>query len=101
VTPGILTRLEALGIRLLTETKAHAIFVRANCMAVVTRHEDGVLDVGSSGLITERGLAFLVLREQRPLLASHGTEVPAEPEQVEAIRRFSTDLKAALGDRAI
>jgi hypothetical protein len=38
----------------------------------------------------------LVWREGRPNLAAKGSETPATPEQVEAIRKFSQDLNEAL-----
>jgi hypothetical protein len=58
------------------------------------------VSLGSSGLMTESGLAYLVWREQRAYLATHGgAERPASAEQVEAISRFSEDLKNAFDRR--
>ncbi len=47
-------------------------------------------------MMTEQGLAYLVWRDGQPFLAAKGSETPATPEQVEAIRRFSQDLNSAL-----
>jgi hypothetical protein len=84
------SRLDDFGIHLMAESPAGSIYVRENCIAVVAGTQ------GSTGIMTEQGLAYLVWREGRPLLASKGGETPATPEQVEAIRKFSEDLKAAL-----
>ena len=48
-------------------------------------------------MMTENGLAYLVWRGERPLLVAKESELPAEAEQVERIRKFSGDLKSALG----
>ena len=48
--------------------------------------------------MTEQGLAYLVWRDGQPYLAAKGSEAPASPEQVEAIRKFSQDLNDALTD---
>jgi hypothetical protein len=47
-------------------------------------------------MLTPQGLAYLVWRDGQPLLAAKGVETPASPGQVEAIRKFSEDLKTAL-----
>ena len=96
MSPDILTRLATLNIQLVSETAEYCIFARDNCVAIAHRRESGVT-VGSSGLMTEAGLSYLVWRDGQPLLASHGgIETPAAPEQVEAVRQFSADLKQAL-----
>jgi hypothetical protein len=43
--------------------------------------------------MTEKGLAYLLWSDGKALLASHGSQVEADAGQVEAIRRFSEDLK--------
>jgi hypothetical protein len=83
------SRLEELGISLVSQG-AVSLYVRDQCIAVVGETQ------GSTGLMTEQGLAYLVWREGKPYLAAKGTETPATPEQVEAIQRFSRDLSAAL-----
>jgi hypothetical protein len=96
VSPEILARLASLNIQLVSETAEYCIFVRENCVAVAHLREAGVT-VGSSGLMTEAGVSYLLWRDGQPLLASHGgIETPAAPEQVEAVQQFSADLKQAL-----
>jgi hypothetical protein len=51
--------------------------------------------VGSTGILTERGLAYLVWRDGQALLAGKGFELAATEEQVAAVKKFSEDLKAA------
>jgi hypothetical protein len=84
------------GIQLLTETPAYSMFARDNLIALVERTAEGYGSVGSTGILTECGLAYLVWRDGQALLAGKGFEVPATDEQVAAVRRFSEDLKAAL-----
>ena len=85
-----MSRLEDLNIRRMVEGPAVSIYVRDNCMAAVGSTQ------GSTGLMTEQGLAYLVWRDGQPYLAAKGGETPATPEQVETIRKFSEDLGAAL-----
>ena len=85
-----MSRLDDLNIRLMVEGPAVSIYVRDNCIAAVGGSQ------GSTGLMTEQGLAYLVWREGLPYLAAKGSETPATPEQVEAIRKFSEDLNTAL-----
>jgi len=96
VTPEIAARLAALDIALISEARRYAIFARGNCVALVERNEAGFASLGSSGMMTENGLAYLVWRDGCPLLVAKGVEQPAEAQQVDNIRRFSTDLKSAL-----
>jgi hypothetical protein len=72
------------------EGPAVSIYVRGDCIAAVGGTQ------GSTGIMTPQGLAYLVWREDQPMLAAKGVETPATQEQVEAIRKFSEDLKAAL-----
>ena len=85
-----MSRLEDLNIRLMVEGPAVSIYMRDNCVAAVGGTQ------GSTGIMTEQGLAYLVWREGQPFLAAKGSETPATPEQVEAIRKFSEDLNTAL-----
>ena len=96
MTPEVEARLESFGIGLVTESPAVSIFVRDVCVAMVGRGPGGILSLGSTGMMTENGLAYLVWREGEPRLAAKGSEVAAAPDQVEAIRGFSEDLKRAL-----
>ena len=86
-----MNRLDDFGIQLMVETPAVTIYMRGECLGMVAAGSQG-----STGMMTPQGLAFLVWREGQPLLASKGVETPATPEQVEAIRKFSEDLKTAL-----
>ena len=97
MTAGIAARLARCHIQLVSEAKAHFLFTRDECIALVERTGDGFGSIGSTGLMTQSGLTYLVWREGRALLVGKGGETAAEPAQVEAIRRFSEDLKAALG----
>jgi hypothetical protein len=88
------SRLDDLNIRLMVEGPAVSIYVRDDCIAAVGgAHRN---NQGSTGMMTEQGLAYLVWRDGRPHLAAKGGETPATPEQVETIRKFSQDLNDAL-----
>jgi hypothetical protein len=92
VNSEIAARLQALDIAWFGTEKGYTMFTRGNCAAV--GHEQSI---GSSGLMTESGFAYLVWREERAYLVSHGgAEQTATTEQIESIRRFSADLKSAL-----
>ena len=97
MTPEIAGRLEAFEIRLMAEAKSYLMFAREECLALVEHGESGFTSLGSSGMMTENGLAYLVWRGGDPLLVAKGSEVPANADQVEKIRKFSGDLKSALG----
>ena len=90
-------RLTNLNIQMVVEGAAHYVFARDMCIALVGRTDAGFGSIGSTGLMTDSGLAYLVWREGTPRLSGKSGEIPAAVEQVEAIRRFSEDLKAALG----
>ena len=85
-----MSRLEDLGIRRIVEGPAVSLYVRGNCIAAVGGTQ------GSTGVMTESGLAYLVWRDGQPYLSGKSGEVPATPEQVAAIQKFSEDLKDAL-----
>ena len=89
-----MSRLDDLNIRLMVEGPAVSIYVRDNCIAAVGGAQAG--NQGSTGIMTEQGLAYLVWRDGLPFLAAKGAETPATPEQVETIRKFSEDLTTAL-----
>jgi len=92
----IAARLAAFQIRIMAETPGHRLLVRDNCFALM-RVAQGGGTIGSSGMMTEGGLAFLIWREGRAWLAAKGSEAPAGEEQVQAMLRFSADVKQALG----
>jgi hypothetical protein len=92
VNPEIAARMEALHIQCFATEKGYTFYTRDNCAAI-----GHGASLGSSGIMTEAGLAYLTWREGRPYLAAHGAaESPASPEQVETLRQFSVDLNAAL-----
>ena len=86
-------------IQLIAETKEYRIYGRENCVAVVHFTQSGDAAIGSSGIMTENGLAYLVWRGEKPLLMGKGVELDAAPEQVDTLRRFSEDLKNLIQPR--
>jgi hypothetical protein len=84
-------RLEELEIQLVADGPAVKVYARGQCIAAVGGTQ------GGTGLTTDRGLAYLVWRGGRAFLSAKGCDTPATAEEVETIRRFSEDLKTALG----
>jgi len=97
VTPEIAARLAACDIQMAAQARDYCMFVRGNCVALVQSVSERFTSLGSSGMMTERGLAYLVWAGGKAMLSSHGNQMEAGPEQVEAIRKFSEDLKTTLG----
>jgi len=92
VNPEIAARLQARNFSTFENEKGYSFVVRDNCMAILSGTSPG-----SSAIATEAGFAFLIWRDGKPYLSAHGSpDMPASPEQVEALRLFSEDLKAAL-----
>ena len=89
-----MSRFDDLAIRKVVEGPVVSLYVRGNCVGAVGRTP--AVNQGATGLMTEQGLAYLVWRDGIPLLAAKGAEVGATAEQVEEIRKFTEDLKAAL-----
>ncbi len=83
--------LSAFGIERVAETKDYVLYARGSCVAMV--HAGSI---GSSGYMSEGGLAYLFWREGRAWLVGKGREVEATAEQVDEIQRFSEDLKKAV-----
>ena len=94
-----LERLAAAGIQLLpaVEIATHYVFERDGYVALVERTADGFGGVGSAGILTGNGFAAWVQRGPRSYFVAKNFEQEAGPEQVEALRRFSADLRAACG----
>jgi len=94
----ILERLAAAGIQLLpaVEITTHYVFERDGFVALVERTVDSFGGIGSSGILTGGGFAALIQRGERRYFVAKNFEREAEPAQVEALQRFSSDLKAAL-----
>ena len=98
MTPGLIARLAACRIELLSEAGEFCLLARENCFAMLDRGRAGALGIGSSGIMTENGPAYLVWRQGEPRLIAKDSDLPAGAAQVEAIRSFSEDLKAAISD---
>ena len=94
----ILERLAAAGIELLpaVELTTYYVFSRDGFVALVDRTPQGFGGVGSPGILTGNGFAALIHRGDRSYFVARNFEQEAQPEQVELLRRFSTDLKTAL-----
>jgi hypothetical protein len=92
VNPEIAARLATLRIEWFASEKGYTFFTRENCAAI-----GHGASLGSSGIMTETGFAYLMWRDGAAYLAAHGgIETAATGEQVEAVRQFSRDLKIAL-----
>ena len=94
--PQTAARLAHSQIQLVSETQGHYLFTRENLLALVERNAAGFGSIGSTGVMTEAGLAYLVWSDGRPLLKAKGAATEASPAQAQAIRQFSEDLKKAL-----
>jgi hypothetical protein len=99
VTPETAARLAACDILMAAQARDYCMFVRGNCVAMVQSVEERFTSIGSSGMMTEKGLAYLVWIDGKAMLASHGSQVEADAQQVEAIRQFSEDLKKTIWPR--
>ena len=93
MTPEIAERLAACEIQLAAQAQDYCIFVRGNCLALVRAEGERFTSMGSSGMMTENGLAYLVWSDGKAWLSSHGNQVEADADQVVAIRKLSEDLK--------
>lgn len=91
MSPEVDARLAGLQIERIAEAKEYVVYGRGLCVAMVHGSSPG-----SSGYMTDSGLAYLVWRNGEAFLVSRGREVPAQADQVDAIRLFSEDLKNAL-----
>ena len=89
-------KLAQVGIQLAAETETHFLFTRDQCLALVWRRGESFGSAGSTGILTEHGLAYLVWRDDRAFLKSKAAETPADEAQIVAVRRFSRDLESAL-----
>ena len=95
---AIFEKLVASGIQLLPSTQitTHFVFERSGYVALVERRGEGFGGIGSAGLLSNAGVAPLVLRDGQYYFIARGFEQSASPEQVDQIRRFQSDLKSAL-----
>ena len=92
-----LERLAAAGIQLVpTDLTSHFILERGGFVAFIERRQDSFGNIGAPGLMTERGFAALVWRGDQAFFVAKGFEEPASAEQVEKLRAFAKDLRAAM-----
>jgi hypothetical protein len=96
-----LEKLAAAGFQIVpADIASHFIFERDGFVALVERRaepaETPFGNIGSSGLMTERGFAALVWRGEQAVFTGKGFEQPASDDQVRQIRRFAADLAGAL-----
>lgn len=96
MTSELAARLAAYRIELVTEAREYTLVARENCFAMLHLGERTAPGIGSAGMITDHGLAYLVWCQGEPRLVGKGSNVEAGPQQVEAIRRFAEDLKEAV-----
>jgi len=93
----ILEKLLAAGIQIIpADITSHFILERDGFVAFVERREQAFGNIGTAGLMTERGFAALIWRGDQAFFVGKGFEQSASPEQVEKIRAFATDLANAL-----
>lgn len=78
------------------ELDTHYLFERDGFVALVERRKRGFGNVGAAGLLTATGLAPLVWRGEHAVFVGKGGSHDATQEQVEALRRFQTDLETIL-----
>ena len=96
MNPETADRLKSRNIQVLAEGKSHYFFGRDSYVALVERTETGFGSIGSTGMMTGGGLAYLVWREGRAFLVGKAGEAAAGAADVEAIRQFSEDLSKSL-----
>ena len=90
-------RLAQAGIQVLpAELPSHFVFERDGFICLVERSGEGFGHIGAPGLMTEQGFAVLVWRGNDGWFVGKGFEQQASAEQVEKIRSFADDLRAAL-----
>ena len=94
--PEIAQRLRERSIEIV-ETEKHYLLTRGECLALVERTPEGIGSIGSTGMLTPNGLAFLVWQDGSAMLAAKGNFTAATASQARAIGDFSSDLKSVLG----
>lgn len=94
-------KLVAAGIQIVpAEITSHFILERDGFVSFVERREDAFGNIGTPGLMTERGFAALIWRGDQAVFVGKGFELSATTEQVQKIRAFATDLTNALSASA-
>jgi hypothetical protein len=93
----IFEKLVAAGIQIIpAEITSHFILERDGFVSFVERRQDSFGNIGTPGLMTERGFAALIWRGDQAFFVGKAFEQPATPEQVQKIRAFASDLANAL-----
>ena len=93
-----LEKLAAAGIQIIpAEMTSHFILERDGFVSFVERRDDAFGNIGTAGLMTERGFAALLWRGDQAFFVGKGFEQPASADEVQKIRAFATDLANALG----
>lgn len=94
---GEIERLALANIQVLpAELPSHVVFERSGFICLVERTGEGFGHIGAPGLMTETGFAALVWRGNDGWFVGKGFEQPATAQQVDEIRAFAADLRAAL-----
>ena len=78
------------------EVARHFVFERDGFIALVERRDNGFGNVGSAGILSEKGFAALVHRDGAPFFVAKDFEQRATAEQVTVLRAFQADLERAL-----
>jgi hypothetical protein len=99
--PAVLRKLERLanaGIEIvpIDGLTRHFVLARDGFAALVERASEDFGKIGAAGRVDERGFAALVWREREAFFVAKHTEVRATRDEVDGLRRFSSDLKQAL-----
>ena len=93
----IFEKLEAAGIQIIpAEITSHFILERDGFVSFVERRDDAFGNIGTPGLMTERGFAALMWRGDQAFFVGKGFEQPASADEVQKMRAFATDLANAL-----
>jgi len=97
---GRLEKLRAAGIQIIPAgVTSHFILERDGFVAFVERKGDDFGNIGAPGLMTEKGFAALIWRGERGYFIARGFEQAATDEQVQDIRRFTSDLDRVLSSQ--
>jgi hypothetical protein len=93
----IFEKLVAAGIQIIpAEITSHFILERDGFVSFVERRDDAFGNIGTAGLMTERGFAALMWRGDQAFFVGKGFEQPASADEVQKIRAFATDLANAI-----
>ena len=93
----IFEKLVAAGIHIVpAEITSHFILERDGFVSFVERRNDAFGNIGTPGLMTERGFAALMWRGDQAFFVGKGFEQAALADEVQKIRAFATDLANAL-----